>query len=308
MIARHRSYLATADSIDELRICEANGAAIYWTAWQSIAVQFPKADLPRVPDHWREFGTRRSPISRTSRRAPNPANAILNYLYTLLESETRLAISALGLDPGFGLLHVDHGVRDSLVYDLMEPVRPKIDEYVFDWISGTPLKRSWFFEQADGTCRLMADLAYSFATRLQPGHRKSRPSRSGMQRRCLPLFRKTAFRLPARALPEESVMKGRAANLRRLSLRESSTAHVKSAGRLSRLEIDSAETVRKSNPVSVIQAAQAKGQASCSYSRSGSSEIRENERASGRHTELAAVGYSRLANRRPFHDAYLFCS
>lgn len=158
LIARHRSYLAQAGSIDELRICEANGAAAYWTAWQNVTVQYPKTDLPRVPDHWRTFGTRRSPISDTSRRAPNPINAILNYLYTLLESETRLATNALGLDAGFGLLHVDHGVRDSLVYDLMEPVRPKIDQYILDWVSSTPLKRSWFFEQPDGTCRLMASL------------------------------------------------------------------------------------------------------------------------------------------------------
>jgi CRISPR-associated endonuclease Cas1 len=147
-----------AESIDTLRMLEGHAAGVYWTAWQSLAVLFPKTDLPRVPEHWLTFGTRRSPISGTSRRPPNPVNAILNYLYTLLESETRLAITALGLDPGFGLLHVDHATRDSLVYDLMEPVRPKIDAYVLDWILNTPLKRSWFFEQNDGCCRLMSDL------------------------------------------------------------------------------------------------------------------------------------------------------
>jgi len=38
-----------------------------------------------------------------ARLAVNPPNAILNYLYALLESEARLAIAALGLDswPGF---------------------------------------------------------------------------------------------------------------------------------------------------------------------------------------------------------------
>jgi hypothetical protein len=30
---------------------------------------------------------------------------------------------------------------------------------VFDWISGKALKREWFFEQRNGNCRLMADLA-----------------------------------------------------------------------------------------------------------------------------------------------------
>jgi hypothetical protein len=125
-------------------------------------------------DHCKS-GTRRSPISGTSRRPPNPVNAILNYLYTLLESETRLAITALGLDPGFGLLHVDHATRDSLVYDLMEPVRPKIDAYVLDWITQTPLKRSWFFEQRDGCCRLMSELTAQLSDTAETWSREIAP-------------------------------------------------------------------------------------------------------------------------------------
>jgi hypothetical protein len=45
---------------------------------------------------------------------------------------------------------------------LMEPVRPRVDAYVLDWITRSPLRREWFFEQRDGNCRLMA----SFAQRL----------------------------------------------------------------------------------------------------------------------------------------------
>jgi hypothetical protein len=41
----------------------------------------------------------------------------------------------------------------------MEPVRPQVDAFVFDWISGKALKREWFFEQRNGNCRLMADFA-----------------------------------------------------------------------------------------------------------------------------------------------------
>jgi len=162
-IAGFRRQLDAVDCTDTLRMLEGQAAGVYWTAWQSVPVQFPKSDLARVPDHWRTFGTRRSPISGTSRRPPNPVNAILNYLYTLLESETRLAITALGLDPGFGLLHVDHATRDSLVYDLMEPVRPAIDGYVLDWITRTPLKRSWFFEDRDGCCRLMSEMTVTLS-------------------------------------------------------------------------------------------------------------------------------------------------
>lgn len=87
---------------------------------------------------------------------------MLNYMYALLESESRLAAAALGLDPGIGFLHVDTDARDSLACDLMEPVRPQVDAYLLNWITRQHLRREWFFEQCDGVCRLMA----SFAVRL----------------------------------------------------------------------------------------------------------------------------------------------
>ena len=157
-----RSALATAGTIDAIRLFESQAAYAYWSAWRTVPVIFPRIDVPRVPDHWRTFGTRISPLSGSPRLAANPPNAILNYLYALLESEARLAAAALGLDPGLGVLHVDSRTRDSLACDLMEPVRPQVDAYVLDWISREPLRREWFFEQRDGTCRLMG----SFAVRI----------------------------------------------------------------------------------------------------------------------------------------------
>jgi len=83
----------------------------------------------------------------------------LNYVYSLLEAETRLAVAALGLDPGLGILHMDAPVRDSLGCDVMEPVRPMVDAYLLDWIGRETLRREWFFEQRDGSCRLMGPFA-----------------------------------------------------------------------------------------------------------------------------------------------------
>jgi len=161
-IADYRLALAEAETIDTIRSLESQGAAAYWAAWHDVQVLFPKKDLPRVPDHWRTFGTRKSPLSGSPRLAATPANAMLNYLYALLESEARLAAAALGLDPGLGFIHVDTPARDSLACDLMEPIRAKVDAYVLDWIMQQPLRREWFFEQRDGNCRLMG----SFAVRL----------------------------------------------------------------------------------------------------------------------------------------------
>jgi len=161
-IAEVRAAVASADSIETLRLLEAQAGVAYWSAWHSLPVMFPRRDVRRVPEYWCTFGTRRSPLTWSPRLAVNPPNAILNYLYALLESEARLAIAALGLDPGLGVLHFDSRSRDSLACDLMEPVRPQVDAYLLDWITREPLRREWFFEQRDGNCRLMG----SFAIRL----------------------------------------------------------------------------------------------------------------------------------------------
>jgi CRISPR associated protein Cas1 len=174
-IARFRKEVPSADTINTVRLIESQGAAAYWSAWRTLPVNFPKKDLPRVPDHWRCFRARVSPLTGSPRLAVNPINAILNYLYAVLESEARLAASALGLDPGLGVLHVDTTNRDSLACDLMEPVRPQVDSYVLDWITRYPLRREWFFEEANGNARLMATLAIKLSETASTWRRAAAP-------------------------------------------------------------------------------------------------------------------------------------
>src|SRR5262249_43304676 len=112
-IAGYRSDLASALTSEEIRILEARAGAAYWISWHDVRMQFPKRDSLMVPEHWLTFGSRTSPLSGFSPRlAINPFNAILNYIYAILESETRLAIAAMGLDPGMGFLHTDNDRRD----------------------------------------------------------------------------------------------------------------------------------------------------------------------------------------------------
>jgi CRISPR-associated endonuclease Cas1 len=158
-ISRYRAQLTNADSPEAIRQIEAQAAGAYWAAWRTLPITFPRKDERLVPAHWLSFGTRVSPLTGSPRLAVNPPNAILNYLYAVLESESRLAAAALGLDPGIGVLHVDTPARDSLACDLMEVVRPQVDAFLVDWITREPLKREWFLEQRDGNCRLMAALA-----------------------------------------------------------------------------------------------------------------------------------------------------
>jgi CRISPR-associated endonuclease Cas1 len=150
MITAVGESLKSVDTVRELRRVEAQAALAYWSLMRTVSVEFPRADLARVPEHWRIFGTRHSPLTDSPRLSVNPPNAMLNYLYALLESESRLAAAALGLDPGLAFLHADTSSRDSLACDLMEPLRPEVDSFVLKWLRREPLRREWFFEQRNG--------------------------------------------------------------------------------------------------------------------------------------------------------------
>lgn len=162
-ISSARTALAKVNVVEGIRYLEAQAGHAYWSAWRSVPIIFPRVDVSRVPGHWLTFGTRISPLTGSPRLAVNPPNAILNYLYAVLESEARLALAKLGLDPGLGFLHMDSRTRDSLACDLMEPVRPQVDAYLLKWVVRNPLRREWFFEQRDGNCRLMGSFAVALS-------------------------------------------------------------------------------------------------------------------------------------------------
>ncbi len=158
-IARFRNKLGEAESLDAIRNLEGNAAASYFREWRDLPVAWPKADLHKIPDHWRSVGSRQSPLTGGPRLAVTPVHAILNYCFSLLEAEARLAISALGLDAGLGLgLHTDTANRDSLAFDILEPVRPQVETWLLDWIAREPLRKGDFFETAKGNCRLMSQI------------------------------------------------------------------------------------------------------------------------------------------------------
>ncbi len=159
LIARLKDLLSTAANLDSVARLEAQAASLYWSAWSDIEISFPRQDMGRGPQHWRTFGTRKSLLTGSPRLATNPPNAILNYCYALLESEARLAATACGLDSGLGMLHVDTPARDSLACDIMEAVRPGgVDAWLLDWITREPFRRSDFFEESNGNCRILRTL------------------------------------------------------------------------------------------------------------------------------------------------------
>ncbi len=160
VIARFKDELPSAESLEVVRLIEAQAARCYWQSWSNLPIRWPCKDERRVPEHWRRFGSRISPLTHSPRLASSPPNALLNLLYALLESESRLSAAAMGLDPGIGMLHVDTPNRDSLACDLMEVCRPcGVDAFVLNWLQSEPLRRSDFWEDRNGNCRIASSLA-----------------------------------------------------------------------------------------------------------------------------------------------------
>lgn len=67
-----------------------------------------------------------------NRRPPrDPVNACLSLGYTLLHFDAVIACHAAGLDPLLGLYHEPAFGRESLAADVIEPLRPHVDEWVW---------------------------------------------------------------------------------------------------------------------------------------------------------------------------------
>jgi CRISPR-associated endonuclease Cas1 len=158
-IARFGDELPTTESIEVVRLIEAQAARCYWQSWSNLPIRWPRNDERRVPEHWKLFGSRISRLTHSPRLAANPPNALLNLLYSVLESESTLAASGMGLLPEIGLLHADAPNRNSLSCDLMEVCRPKVDAFVLHWLQSEPLRKSDFWENRNGNCRIAPSLA-----------------------------------------------------------------------------------------------------------------------------------------------------
>jgi CRISPR-associated protein Cas1 len=162
-LERHRADLDVCKALDELRSVEAHAALVYWAAWRGVQARFATRDAARLPVHWTGFTQRVSVLTGTPRVATDPICAILNYLYAVLEAESRIALVAVGLDPGIGILHTDQRARDSLALDLMEAARPAVDAYVLDLLGQRPLSLKDVHEAATGQCRLLPRLTRELA-------------------------------------------------------------------------------------------------------------------------------------------------
>lgn len=61
-------------------------------------------------------------------------NSLFNYAYAILLSCVLRNLLALGIDPTFGIFHIERAHATPLAYDLMEPFRVLFDFSVGEWI------------------------------------------------------------------------------------------------------------------------------------------------------------------------------
>ena len=150
-----------------MRTFEGRLAKAYFEAVEGTSIKFEKSYSKVIPPHWKSITTRTSPLSHNhgARHAVNPFHALLNYAYTVCESQVRQALVAAGFDVACGFLHADKLYRDSLVYDLIELFRPLVDALVLKLIQTTTFKKGDFIPMHNGAVRLNQQLArYVVAT------------------------------------------------------------------------------------------------------------------------------------------------
>jgi CRISPR-associated protein Cas1 len=75
----------------------------------------------------------------------------------------RIATVSQGLDPTIGCLHACRPGRAALVYDLMEPLRPRMDRLLLDCVHSHTFSPTDFVLDSNGVCRLHPQLARQVA-------------------------------------------------------------------------------------------------------------------------------------------------
>jgi CRISPR-associated protein Cas1 len=143
-----------------MREVEAQAGRAYWASFEVVPLNWKVTASKPIPEHWLTIGARRSPKSASGRFAITPFHACLNYLYGCLESRVKRYCTAYRLDMDFPVLHSNvYTNRSGLIYDLMEPIRPKVDRLLYQFMVKTTLRVSDFFETRQGVCKVMPELA-----------------------------------------------------------------------------------------------------------------------------------------------------
>jgi CRISPR-associated endonuclease Cas1 len=169
-IEAEREALGGCTTVEDAMTVEARAADYYWLAWGLLEVAIAAKDRARVPDHWRRFGGRRSPLTveQSNRHAGDVVNALLNFGSWCCQTEAAIACLAVGLDPSLGFAHATRQSRPAAALDLMEAGRGVVEETVVQLVRSRTFRKASFVEAPSGEVRLMAPLSHELAQVLSP--------------------------------------------------------------------------------------------------------------------------------------------
>lgn len=142
-ILRRLQAMEGPRSLDEIRGAEGEAARTYFEVF-GLMVRGDRASFDV------DGRSRRPPRDRT--------NAVLSFLYALLQSECAAALEGVGLDPQVGFLHSLRPGRPALSLDLMEEFRaPVVDRLALTLINRRQLQADHFEEFPGGAVLLNDD-------------------------------------------------------------------------------------------------------------------------------------------------------
>lgn len=129
--------------IDELRGIEGNLATEYFSIFDQMIIN-------QKENFFYHGRNRRPPLDRV--------NALLSLTYTLLSNECSSGLTANGLDPYVGFMHVDRPGRESLALDIMEELRGVMaDRFVLKLVNKKMVHAEDFIEKENGAILLKDD-------------------------------------------------------------------------------------------------------------------------------------------------------
>lgn len=129
-------YIQNANSIEQLRGYEGEAASIYFGVFDELILQQKK-------DFQFHGRNRRPPLDNV--------NAMLSFVYTLLNNQITSALEVVGLDPYVGFMHTDRPGRTSLSLDLIEELRAVMaDRFVLSLINKKIVNGKNFTQKENG--------------------------------------------------------------------------------------------------------------------------------------------------------------
>jgi CRISPR-associated protein Cas1 len=123
------------NNIETIMTYEGRIADMYW---DSVCKVFNRL----YPEF--NFKRRNNTLNSHNRNASDEINALLNYGYSVMDSEVRKTVNSIGLDPSIGFLHEIADGRVSLICDLQELYRWLVDLSVIQLLEEKKLKKKDF--------------------------------------------------------------------------------------------------------------------------------------------------------------------